>query len=195
MNKKTMYFGIILVIIYFITVGTFISTQSPVVLTIWELLTIISGPVVLLVLLEIADEINITAKYKNLMLVFLGCNCTLTGLAHLINLCVTRKLMSQGMEIPTYYQIGYITSTETVADYLGWGFFMGLAFFSMAAGTSKEKSIQFYKISFIIDGILCMSGFIGALWINENLWYLAPAAYGIGIGILCIKGLKKTSSL
>ena len=195
MNKKILYFSIVEVIVYFACVGAFLATQTQEALTMWELMTMISGPVVLLVLQEIAEALNITARWKSLMLVFLGCNATLTGVSHLINICVTRKLIAEGMEIPTYFQIGYITSTETVADYLGWGFFVGLAFFAMAAGTSKVKEYRFYRISFIIDGILCLLGFIGALWINENLWYFAPVAYGLGILVLCIKGLKFQSTI
>ena len=37
----------------------------------------------------------------------------------------------------------------------------------------------------------CLIGFVGALFINENIWYLAPMGYGFGLLILCIMRLHK----
>ncbi len=52
MSKRIHLIGIIAVIIYFLSVGSFLISQTDIALTIWELMTVISGPIVLLVLLE-----------------------------------------------------------------------------------------------------------------------------------------------
>ena len=46
------------------------------------------------------------------------------------------------------------------------------------------------QILALIDGILCFIGFAGALLINENVWYVAPMGYGIGLLILCVMRLR-----
>ena len=53
---------------------------------------------------------------------------------------------------------------------------------------SEGVSVLSYclRIALIICGFMCLIGFFGALFINENLWYIAPMAYGLGIIIICI---------
>jgi hypothetical protein len=66
---------------------------------------------------------------------------------------------------------------------------MGLAFLCLGISI-KEKLNKFIKFSSILTGILCILGFVGALAINENMWYLAPMGYGIIPIIICIKMMK-----
>lgn len=91
--------------------------------------------------------------------------------------------------MPNYFRIGYWPSVEMAVDYLAWGFFIGLAFLCIGISI-KDKTNKFIINSTIISGILCLIGFCGALFINENIWYIAPIGYGvIPIGI-CIKMMK-----
>lgn len=190
MEKKVSIIGIIVCVLYFLSVGLFLITGTSLALTAWELMTVISGPVVLLVLLGFARHLSVSATQKNLMLVFMGCTCALTGAAHIVNITVTRKLMAEGIDVPTYFQIGQWPSVEMAVDYLAWGFFMGLAFLAISFPISdNDKSKRVTKFISLICGILCLIGFCGALFINENLWYLAPMGYGIGLIVLCIRVL------
>jgi len=50
MLKKISVIGILTCILYFISVGLFLITKADIALTIWELMTVISGPLVLLVM-------------------------------------------------------------------------------------------------------------------------------------------------
>lgn len=120
----------------------------------------------------------------------MGCTCALTAVAHIVNITVTRPLIRQGMAVPTYFQIGYWPSVEMAVDYVAWGFFMGLAFLCLGFGM-KINEKKFLKMMLIICGILCLVGFFGALFINENMWYLAPLAYGPGTIVICLNILKK----
>ncbi len=187
MGKKIHLIGIIDVMLYFVSVGAFLITKADVALTIWELMTVISGPIVLLVLLELSHRLSAPDLNRRAMLVFMACTCALTGAAHIVNITVTRRLMSEGVEVPLYFQIGQWPSVEMAVDYLAWGFFMGLAFICLGLPiASTDKSARSLKMISLVNGILCLLGFVGALFINENIWYLAPMGYGFGLLVLCI---------
>ncbi len=184
--------GIIAVILYFMSVGFFLISRADIALTIWELMTVISGPIVLLVLLELSQRLSCSNPNRSAMQVFMGCTCALTGAAHIVNIAVTRRLIREGVDVPLYFQIGQWPSVEMAVDYLAWGFFMGLAFICLGLpSASTDKTMQSLKVISLINGILCLIGFIGALFINENIWYLAPLGYGPGLIILCIVRLHK----
>lgn len=192
MGKKIHLIGIIDVMLYFVSVGAFLITKADVALTIWELMTVISGPIVLLVLLELTHRLLTPDLNRRAMLVFMACTCALTGAAHIVNITVTRRLMSEGVEVPLYFQIGQWPSVEMAVDYLAWGFFMGLAFICLGLPiASTDKSARSLKVISLVNGILCLLGFVGALFINENIWYLAPMGYGFGLLVLCIIRLRR----
>lgn len=191
MEKKIPNIGIITCILYFIAVTLFLITKTGTALTIWKILTIIGAPVILFVLIELANLMNIAPTFRNAMLVFMSCTCSLTGLAHIINITVTRKLIADGINVPNYFRIGYWPSIEMAADYLSWGFFMGLAFLSVGFAINRDnKQNSMMKIIVLICGALCLIGFLGTVFINENIWYLAPLGYGFGTILICIKMLR-----
>ncbi len=47
MSKRIHLIGMITIILYFLSVGSFLISRTDMALTIWELMTVISGPVVL----------------------------------------------------------------------------------------------------------------------------------------------------
>ena len=191
MTKKIAIIGVFTCILYFISVGLFLITKEEAALTIWELMTFLSAPVELLVLSELSNLVNATAIYKNAMLVFMACACALTSVAHIVNITVTRRLISEGINVPEYFRIGFWPSVEMAIDYLAWGFFVGLAFLCIGFATnSKDKQKLMIKVTVLVCGMLCLSGFFGAIFINENLWYVAPMGYGLGSMIICIQMMR-----
>lgn len=68
------------------------------------------------------------------------CTCSLTGLTYIVNITVTKVLISEGVNIPTYFPIGYWPSVQMAIDYLAWGFFMGLVFYVSALQLRTKKS-------------------------------------------------------
>ena len=192
MSKRIHLIGMIDVILYFISVVSFLITKSDIALTIWELMTVISGPIVLFVMLELSHRLSCSDLNRRAMQVFMGCTCTLTVTAHIVNIAVTRRLMLEGVEVPLYFQIGQWPSVEMAVDYLAWGFFMGLAFICLSIPlAATDKTERRLKIISLVNGILCIAGFAGALFINENMWYLAPMGYGVGLMILCIIRVRR----
>lgn len=191
MTKKISITGIATGILYFVSVGLFLITKTETALTVWELMTILSAPVVLFVLLELSTLVSIASVYIKAMLVFMTCTCALTSVAHIVNITVTRPLISEGVDVPVYFQIGFWPSVEMAVDYLAWGFFTGLAFLCIGIGSeNKDKTNRIIKTTLLICGILCQVGFFGAIFINENIWYAAPMGYGFGTMIICILMLK-----
>lgn len=191
MVKKISIIGIAACILYFVSVCVFLITKTEIALTAWELMTILSAPVVLFVLLELSALMSITSVYKGAMLAFMACTCALTSVAHIVNITVTRTLMSRGVDVPVYFQIGFWPSVEMAIDYLAWGFFTGLAFLSIGIATgNKDKAKRNIKITLLICGIFCLIGFFGTIFINENIWYVAPLGYGFGTMFICIQMLK-----
>ncbi|HKM22988.1 MAG TPA: hypothetical protein VJZ01_13215 [Lachnospiraceae bacterium] len=191
MTKKISVIGMVTGILYFIAVGLFLLTQTEISLTVWELLTVISAPVVLFILLELSNLLHISAIFKNAMLAFMSCACALTGVAHIVNVTVTRRLISEGIDVPNFFRIGYWPSVEMAVDYLAWGFFVGLAFLcvGLSAHSSEQQKIRMKRLV-IVCGILCLIGFLGAIMINENIWYVAPMGYGFGTIIICLQMMK-----
>ena len=191
MTKKIAIIGVFTCILYFISVGLFLITKEEAALTTWELMTCLSAPIELLVLSELSNLVNATAIYKNAMLVFMACACALTSVAHIVNITVTRRLISEGINVPGYFRIGFWPSVEMAIDYLAWGFFVGLAFLCIGFATnSKDKQKLMIKVTVLVCGMLCLSGFFGAIFINENLWYIAPMGYGLGSMIICIQMMR-----
>ena len=122
------------------------------------------------------------------MLVFISCTCALTGAAHIVNITVTRRLINEGVHVPAYFRIGFWPSVEMAIDYLAWGFFTGLAFLCVGlSGKSNDKSKRIIKLNALVCGLLCLIGFLGTVFITENIWYIAPIGYGIGTMIICIQ--------
>lgn len=188
MTKKISIIGIATVTLYFISVVLFLITKTETALSVWELMTIFSAPVVLFVLLELNTLLDVTSIYKSAMLVFMSCTCALTGVAHIVNLTVTRRLIREGVNVPTYFQIGHWPSAEMAADYLAWGFFVGLALLCIGLGCKGENQYRCtLKITLLICGLLCLIGFFGAVFINENIWYVAPMGYGFGLMVICMQ--------
>ncbi len=191
MTKKISITGIATCILYFISVAVFLITKAGIALTAWELMTILSAPVVLFVLLELSTFVSIPSVYKKAMLAFMACTCALTGAAHIVNITVTRPLIKEGLNVPTYFQIGFWPSVEMAVDYLAWGFFTGLAFLCIGiAIQNKDKAKRIMKSTLLICGILCLIGFFGTVSINENMWYAAPMGYGLGTMVICMQMLK-----
>ena len=187
MTKKASLAGMITCIIYFLSMGLFLVTKTETSLTIWELMTVISGPVVLIVLIALAETVATPPNYQKAMIAFMSCACALTGAAHIINITVTRALIREGINVPSYLQIGCWPSVEMAADYLAWGFFTGLAFLCVSLPfNSTDRAKQRIKLISLLCSVLCITGFFGGAFINENLWYIAPMGYGIGLLILCV---------
>ena len=130
-------------VLYLFSVVMFLFTKTELALTIWEMLTIVSGPILLFAMLHLSHDLNQPIILRNAVLSFMTCVCLLTAVAHVVNICVTRRLIAEGVDVPTYFQIGQWPSVEMAVDYLAWGFLWGLHIFVSGVRLlrGKEKRI------------------------------------------------------
>ncbi len=184
-GQMTFKIGIATAILYFVAVSSFLIFKTELTLTIWELLTVFSAPIVTVVLLKLHNLFSSKTIYKSITTVSMSCTCALTAMAHIVNIAVTRPLIKQGVNVPTYFQIGYWPSVEMAVDYVAWGFFCGLAFLSLALSISHKK----IRLIAYICAVICQIGFWGTLFLHESMWYLAPLGYGVGFMILCVNSI------
>lgn len=175
-------------VLYLLVVMGYFIFQTSTSLTCWETTTIISAPIILLVLLSILDTANNDKEvFKTSAIVFMGCTTALTATAHFVNITVTRVLEANGIGIPYYFKIGQWPSVEMAIDYLAWGFFMGLALIFTAVAMTSDADMKKIKYTTYICGGLCLLGMLGPLLGNEILWFIAVAGYAVGIPVICIQ--------
>ena len=189
MNRKNIaVLGIILCSIYFIVTLGLILTSSQIMLTALELVTMVSG--ILMIFLVLANPFSQSEKmiiYKIIGIICSASCMILTNVVHMVNLTVTEQLLKKGIDIPYYLLIGKWPSVVMAIDYLAWGLFMGMAFLFSSFGIEKEREFKNIKITLLVCGCLCFVGFFGAILINHNLWYIAPLGYGIGTMLICFE--------
>ncbi len=186
MIKRIPYYGLTAVMCYVVSTLGLILLANRTFLVLMELSTILSTPVMLLLFIVIPDsKENYGQIKKNLSIVFMACCMVLTSITHFTNIALILPLQDIGMEIPTYLQVGQWPSALMAIDYLGWGFFLGLAF--IMSSLSVKKEYRLLKNTLLVNGILCLLGLTGTVVINAACWYIAPCGYGIGTAVVCVE--------
>ena len=185
MNVKNLSLaGLIICFTYFIITAALIITQLPIWVTAMEVVTLLAG--LYMVLFTACLPFSENKKMFKYLALIAASSCTLlTSLAHTVSLAVTTPLINSGIDVPEYLQIGKWPSVEMAVDYLGWGLFMGLSFILSSCALDKNRENRLLDISLKLCGLLCLIGFLGAVIVNENLWYAAPLGYGIGTAVIC----------
>jgi len=190
MNQKTRvnvaYLGIATVILYIIVVALYFAANTQTTLSAWETVTILSAPVILLVLLSILVDVEDNKKaWGTAAISFMTCTTALTGIAHFVNITVTRALAARGIAVPAYFQIGQWPSVEMAIDYLAWGFFTGLAF--LCAAVALSPKMKHVKTTLAVSGCFCIIGMAGPIFNYEMLWFISVAGYAIGTPVICLQ--------
>jgi hypothetical protein len=177
MSKKTKiiiaYIGIGLTILYFLVVAGYFITKSSIAFKCWEAMIIISAPVMLIVLVSVPENTDISKEgWKISSIAFMICTTVITSEAHYNNIISNN-----------------ITNAEFQAnDSLAWGLFMGLAFiFTFLALPSKIAGFRKIRYTILICGCLCLLGLLGPISDITALWFLAVAGYGIGTPVICVQ--------
>ena len=90
--KKAAIAGIAGEILYFISMGLFLITQTGAALTFWELMTVAGAVIMLIVLIVIAEDRKKQQIHHKHTTIALSGTVFLTSIAHFTNIGVIRKL-------------------------------------------------------------------------------------------------------
>ena len=176
--------GLLICLLYFISVVLLILFSNNITILFMEIITMLSGIYMVLLIISLPFDNNSKCNICKLSAFIFVLSCMLlTNSIHWINIIVIEPLIKNGINMPEYFQIGSWPSFIMAIDYLGWGLFMGLAFIFSSFNLKSSSNIKWILL---VNGVLCLFGFFGVI-INENLWYIAPLGYGIGTAIICIK--------
>lgn len=174
--------GIGITLLYFVVVTGYFIVQTPIMFRLWEVLIILSAPVILLVLIALLDSADTTkAGYKMAAIAFMACATAVTAAAHYPNV-ISRSEVAAGM-IPN--------------DILAWGLFLGLAFLFTSAAlptpsshAQPSRQVARLKLVTAICGSLCLLGLLGPILNIELLWFIAVLGYGLGVPVICVMLLR-----
>ncbi len=175
-RKIVAYSGIVLAVVYFMVVVGYFFTKTPLMSKVWEALIILSAPIMLLVLLSIFENVEVSTKsWKTAAVVFMACTTVITSLVHFGSVLSIEQTMV----------------SFSVNDSLAWGLFMGLAFiFSSCAVPADLSKMKAIRITLLICGGLCLLGLSGPISGVEPLWFIAVAGYGVGTPVICVQLLS-----
>ena len=170
------YAGIGVIILYFLVVAGYFITGTALMFRFWEVMIIISAPVMLLVIISVLENADKSKNgLKTAAIAFMTCTTAITAAAHYSDV-ISRDVITVGMQIN---------------DSLAWGLFMGLTFiFTSIALPSKISKMKMIKYTSMICGCLCLLGLLGPVLNVEALWFIAVAGYGIGTPVICIQLLS-----
>jgi len=167
---------------YFVIVFLLVVLGNNITILLMDIITMLSGIYMVILVMAFPVENNYK-NYRILAIIFASICMIFTNMVHWVNIIAINPMISKGINVPEYFQIGKWPSVLMAIDYLGWGLFMGLAF--IFSGFFITKSIKINWLLYLC-GCLCLIGFFGIIY-NVNLWYIAPFGYGIGTAFICIK--------
>jgi hypothetical protein len=170
------YTGIILIILYFFVVAGYFITESALAFKCWELMIMISAPILLVILIVILENADENKKgFKIASLVFMTGTTVITSVAHYSNIISNKN----------------VTVQFQPNDSLAWGYFLGLAFiFASISLPSELTRLKKIKYTILVCGCLCLLGLLGPITHIDALWFIAVVGYGLGTPIICVQLIK-----
>lgn len=184
-HKKAAIIGLIVCLLYFISVVALLAVGNQASIIFMETVTMLSGiyMVALIAALPYPKSAE-TSFTRTLAISFAASGMVITNVVHFVYMTVISPMADSGIIIPDYLTLGVYPSVIMAADYLAWGLFIGLAYIFSSFTAKEDKHLRYLLL---INGCLCIAGLLGVVLINENLWYIAPVGYGLGTAVCCIR--------
>ena len=169
---------------YFVTLTIAVSVHgltAPIVdpiLAVMEVLTLISGPLMVIVISAIHAYASADRKiYGLIALAFIIVFATMTSAVHFVELTAIRQRGSSGMIWP---------SPAYAVELLAWNLFLGLALLFAApvfAGSGPERGV---RRGLLISGALCVAGIVGPAVGNMRLQLVGVFGYAVVLPVVCL---------
>jgi hypothetical protein len=169
---------------YFITLTIAVSIHgltAPIVdpiLAVMEVLTLISAPLMVIVISAIHAYASPDRKiYGLIALAFVSVFVAMTSTVHFVELTAIRQRGSSGMIWP---------SPTYAVELLAWDLFLGLALLFAApvfAGSGPDRGV---RRGLLISGALCVAGIVGPAVGNMRLQLVGVFGYAVVLPVVCL---------
>ena len=134
--------GLLIGFLYFVSVALLTLFSNNITILFMEIMTMLSGIYMVLFIISLpVDNNSKYTIYKVLAIIFVSSCMLLTNSIHWINIIVITPLITNGINMPEYFQILNWPSFIMAIDYLGWGLFMGLAFIFSSFNLKLSKNM------------------------------------------------------
>jgi hypothetical protein len=147
------------------------------VLAVMEVLTLMSAPLIVVVVAAIHDYAPVNRKvYGSIALAFAVLFAGMTSAVHFVELTAVRQRGAGGIVWP---------SPEYAVELLAWNLFLGLALLFAAQvfdGTGRERGV---RGGLFISGILCVAGIVGPAVGNMRLQLVGVVGYAVALPVPC----------
>jgi hypothetical protein len=169
---------------YFVTLTIAVSVHgftAPIadpILAVMEVLTLISAPLMVIVISAIHAYASADRKmYGLIALAFISVFVAMTSAVHFVELTAVRQRGSSGMIWP---------SPAYAVELLAWNLFLGLALLFAApvfAGSGPERGV---RRGLLISGALCVAGIVGPAVGNMRLQLVGVFGYAVVLPVVCL---------
>jgi hypothetical protein len=180
MNKIGMWsaFGMSVIGVFYIitaaigmyTVGFTSPIEDPI-LAIMEMLTLVTAPLLVILMCTIHHTAPLDHKVHSLIaLAFAVLVAGLTGAVHFVGLTVLRQTGTEGIVWP---------STIYAVELLAWDIFLGLSLLFTAQVFQGGGLERIIRTGLIIVGTLCLAGTLGPATGDMRLQFISVLGYGV----------------
>jgi hypothetical protein len=148
------------------------------VLAIMEVLTLVSAPVVVVLIAAIHGYASVERKiFGVIALAFAVAFAGLTSAVHFVELTAVRQLGSSGIVWP---------SPAYAVELLAWNVFLGLALVFAAAVFEGEGLERRVRLGLLTAGLLCVAGTVGPAAGNMRLQLVGVFGYAGVLPVACL---------
>ena len=147
------------------------------VLAVMEVLTLMSAPLIVVVIAAIHDYASVNRKvYGVIALAFTIPFAAMTSAVHFVELTAVRQRGSGGIVWP---------SPEYAVELLAWNLFLGLALLFAAQVFDDGGPERRVRRGLLISGVLCVAGIVGPAVGNMRLQLVGVLGYAVALPVVC----------
>ena len=147
------------------------------ILAVMEVLTLISAPLMVIVISAIHAYASVDRKiYGLIALAFITFFVAMTTAVHFVELTAMRQGGSSGMVWP---------SPSYAVELLAWNLFLGLALIFAALVFDSSGSERGVRRGLLMSGALCVAGLVGPAVGNMRLQLVGVLGYAVVLPVVC----------
>ncbi len=193
LNKQRYFMGWMMVIIsafYLVATTIWVMKEPPLVLTIMEILTILSALIIVGYFVVLCRQVEENRKTLALFaLILVGMMAAVTISNHFVYMTVITPTFGTLTDTPQMLRLDGWPSVTKALECVSWAAMLGMAMFiiSFALGREDKSARWILRVS----GILILFGLIGPFCGNMQFYFCSTVGYTVGFFILAISGIRR----